>query len=169
MILSLLDVEQCSATAKSTGNRCRRLSIAGGVVCLVHGGAAPQVRRKAAERVALAEALRRADHRPPWEVLSDALDAADSLMRQARMAAAEGGRVTVEQLDRLVDAIERAARMAKVALDAGVDERRVRLAEAQGVLLARVCGAVLAEHGLRVADDQVRISVARQITAILAE
>ena len=42
---------QCKAKAKSTGKPCRRNAIAGGTVCQVHGGAAPQVKRKAAERL----------------------------------------------------------------------------------------------------------------------
>ena len=45
-------VNQCHATAKATGKRCNRAAILGGRVCYVHGGAAPQVKRKAAERIA---------------------------------------------------------------------------------------------------------------------
>lgn len=46
--------DTCAATAKATGNRCQRAPIAGATVCRVHGGAAPQVQRKAAERIAAA-------------------------------------------------------------------------------------------------------------------
>ena len=42
---------QCSAHARS-GNQCRRHAIAGGIVCTMHGGAAPQVKRSAALRLA---------------------------------------------------------------------------------------------------------------------
>ncbi len=42
---------QCKAKAHSTGVRCRSNAIAGGTVCRVHGGSAPQVKRKAAERL----------------------------------------------------------------------------------------------------------------------
>lgn len=42
---------QCTATAKSTGERCQRPSIKGSNVCYQHGGAAPQVQRKAQERL----------------------------------------------------------------------------------------------------------------------
>ena len=44
--------DTCTATAKATGLRCQRAPIAGATVCRVHGGAAPQVQRKAAERIA---------------------------------------------------------------------------------------------------------------------
>lgn len=40
----------CSATTRS-GKSCRGLAIVGGTVCRMHGGAAPQVRRKAAMRL----------------------------------------------------------------------------------------------------------------------
>lgn len=40
----------CTAKAKSTGKPCTRPAIKGGNVCRYHGGAAPQVKRKAAER-----------------------------------------------------------------------------------------------------------------------
>lgn len=42
---------QCTATAKSTGERCQRAAIKGGDVCHVHGGAAEQVQEKAQERL----------------------------------------------------------------------------------------------------------------------
>ena len=43
---------QCSATSKRSGTRCRRPPIRGGSVCSMHGGAAPQVRLAAGERLA---------------------------------------------------------------------------------------------------------------------
>lgn len=42
---------QCRATAKSTGERCKRRPIIGGTVCRMHGGAAPQVQRSARQRL----------------------------------------------------------------------------------------------------------------------
>ena len=42
----------CSAQAKSTGKKCTRPAIKGGKVCRYHGGSAPQVKRKADERIA---------------------------------------------------------------------------------------------------------------------
>jgi hypothetical protein len=47
---------RCSAHTQA-GNPCRANAIRGGTVCYVHGGAAPQVKRKAAERLAEARDL----------------------------------------------------------------------------------------------------------------
>lgn len=43
--------QQCTATAKSTGERCQNDAIKGGTVCYQHGGAASQVQKKAQERL----------------------------------------------------------------------------------------------------------------------
>lgn len=66
----LMDARRCSAQSKQSGQRCRRFAIAGGRVCSIHGGKAPQVVRTAAERLAalvdpalaeLSRLVRRAD------------------------------------------------------------------------------------------------------------
>jgi len=43
---------RCSARSKGTGEQCRQTAIAGGTVCRFHGGGAPNVKRKAALRLA---------------------------------------------------------------------------------------------------------------------
>lgn len=45
------DERRCTATANSTGERCKRAALKGSNVCYVHGGAAPQVQEKAQERL----------------------------------------------------------------------------------------------------------------------
>lgn len=42
---------KCSAKSKQTGKRCGQYAIPGGTVCRFHGGSAPQVKAKAAERL----------------------------------------------------------------------------------------------------------------------
>lgn len=42
----------CTAHSSRTGKPCAKYPIAGATVCRTHGGAAPQVQRKAAERLA---------------------------------------------------------------------------------------------------------------------
>jgi hypothetical protein len=46
---------KCTAHSKRTGNPCKLAAILGGTVCRMHGGSAPQVKSKAAERLALAQ------------------------------------------------------------------------------------------------------------------
>ncbi|HXG90347.1 MAG TPA: hypothetical protein VNJ02_18635 [Vicinamibacterales bacterium] len=60
--------QSCSAKSKTTGVRCRRTAIPGGTVCYYHGGAAPQVKRAAKERLR--------------ELLFPALDKLEKLMEQ---------------------------------------------------------------------------------------
>jgi hypothetical protein len=48
-------VVQCKATSQRSGQRCQKHAIKGATVCLSHGAAARQVKRKAAEEVALAQ------------------------------------------------------------------------------------------------------------------
>lgn len=43
--------QRCSATSKRTGKPCPMPAISGATVCRMHGGAAPQVKAKAAERL----------------------------------------------------------------------------------------------------------------------
>ena len=43
---------RCTATSKTTGERCRQPAIRGGNVCRYHGGASPQVQRSARGRLA---------------------------------------------------------------------------------------------------------------------
>lgn len=45
------DGRTCTATARSTGNRCGQSPIPGGLVCRYHGGAAPQVQAAGARRI----------------------------------------------------------------------------------------------------------------------
>lgn len=52
----LLEVEtssarRCKAKSKRSGNQCRAYAIAGGTVCRIHGGAAPQTRAAAKARI----------------------------------------------------------------------------------------------------------------------
>jgi len=43
--------DRCTATATSTGERCKQAAIPGSNVCRFHGGSAPQVEKKAQERL----------------------------------------------------------------------------------------------------------------------
>lgn len=139
---------QCAAVVHRTGKRCVRAAMVGATVCYIHGGNAPQVRAAAEKRVTLAEAMVSGPKRQPYEVLEDALHAADLLMREAVFELGQSGTVTVALMDKFVQAFERAHRLAKVNMDAGIDQRRMRLAEAQAGQMHQVFTRVLAGLGL---------------------
>ena len=69
---------QCTATAKSTGERCQRPAIKGGTVCYQHGGAASQVQKKAQERLDEMADKTTADMQRVLDDLTDIYDEADA-------------------------------------------------------------------------------------------
>lgn len=91
---------RCVGTVKATGEQCRKSAIKGTTVCRSHGGAAPQVRRKAAQNVA-DEKVREAARR--WVRPEEARQVTP---RQGMME--EWARVTVvvDFLDELVSSLE---------------------------------------------------------------
>lgn len=167
MTVRLVKSQPCKAKSSRTGQPCRAWAIMGATVCRWHGGAAPQVRAAAAARVTLAEAMALGVRRPAWEIFADALHSADILMLDARVKLEAG--VTVEQLNRFAEALERAQRFAKMFLDAGVDERQTRIAEAQAVMLVGVIRAVLDDLDLT-AEQRARVGevVPRHMRAVTA-
>lgn len=98
---------KCSAK-KTNGEPCKAGAIKGGTVCRTHGGSAPQVRRKANERLQalvdpaitrLAQILKDADSKHPH--LMSAIR--EVLNRDGRIGAdaaeREGGLMTLEQIE----------------------------------------------------------------------
>ncbi|HEY2086275.1 MAG TPA: hypothetical protein VGH54_09650 [Mycobacterium sp.] len=69
-----LEIPRCKATSTQTGERCRKRPIVGGDVCYTHGGSAPQVKAKAAERV-LEQQVAREIGRQGWAPVSDPVGA----------------------------------------------------------------------------------------------
>jgi hypothetical protein len=148
---------QCTATAKQTGERCRRTAQPGTTVCRHHGGRAPQVQRAAKRRLALGEATAELDRLGiPVEV-----DPSEAMLQMVYLAygAVCASLQWLEKLpadprewteqDRYVKELndqERAntVRWSKACRDAGVEEHRVALAEKQGAMLAEVLRDFLA-------------------------
>lgn len=147
-IKDIIPPRKCSGTSQTTGGPCDKYAVVGAVVCYKHGAAAPQVKAAAEERVSLAEALASGDRRPPWVVMEDTLHIADVLMQQVLLDVREKGTASPQVLDKLVSAIERANRLSKTVLDAGVAERRTRLAEAQATQIYAILSRALNALGL---------------------
>jgi hypothetical protein len=127
----------------------------------VHGGAAPQVKAKRLERIALAEALAKDPARAPADVLLDVAHQADYLMRTAR-AEVRAHQPTAATMQRLLDLTENAGRWAKTTLEAGTAERQIRVLEAHAALLYRVISDAV---GAVLVDEEQR----RRVLALVSE
>lgn len=149
-------MNQCKATAKGTGAQCKRATEDGATVCHVHGGAASQVKTKAA-RVRAARAVE-ADARavlaltdtPPvdnaleamaglaGEVLAmkNALAARVNALGSLTAASPQGLEVLRVEVQLYERAIDRSSKMLEILARAGFDERRAALNEAQALMLA---------------------------------
>lgn len=168
-------------------------------MCRYHGGRAPQVRAAAARRLALEGVTREAarlglvlDVDPLDALVESVHEAAANVavlrlqLAELRVQVSKDGAIAVPDPESggfearvhiLVglynDERDRMVRYAKLCLDAGVDERRVRLAEAQGQLLARVVQAAVdacdPTPEERAAATQAAARVMRQIGAGEAE
>lgn len=158
---------RCKATARS-GERCKLPPVRGALVCKSHGGHAPQVLRKAQQRVALAEALKYGERRHPWAVLLDTVHAADVLMRDVRMKLEEGGSdLTPQDLTRFVESVERAARLARMTIDARALEFMAQHQRAEAETVARVLNAALAAVSLEPEQEAaMRAAMRRELLAI---
>lgn len=189
---------QCTATSKATGNRCRRSAVLDGTVCPMHGGKAPQVRnaieRRRQERAAvlaaesfgvpvivdphtaLLEELHRTAGAVAWlgALVAD-LDRSE--IGWGRTREKVGGEdhgttrearpsvwVTLWQGER-----DRLVKVAKACLDAGIEERRVRLAESAGQELAAVLRRVLDRLGLSAEQQSLALEVVPDEFRRLAE
>lgn len=171
----------------SKGKPCGRPPIHGGNVCPSHGGAAPQVRAKAEERVAeekLGKAMRRELARlevnpvdDPLTVLStlagqalafkDALAERVNTLQSIRYEDARGSeqlRSEVALFERAMDRCERfCSGMAKL----NIDERRARVEEKQIELVKHALASALADMGLGLAEQREAMGhVARHLRAV---
>ena len=78
------------------------------------------------------------------EALASAMNDAHSILQRLKRNIADG-RVTMADMTALGEWVDRAARISKLAMDAGVEERRIQLAEADGKILAGVIQRVLGQ------------------------
>lgn len=163
-----LSAEQCTAKAKGTQQRCQRLVMGGGV-CIVHGGRARQVNAAREARVvaALAQASGGVtEARDPGEALVSAAVDADQIVQKLKRSLDAGEEIKPSELRALGDWLDRTGRLAKTVLDARVDERRVRVTEAQHRELLAILTAVIRQLGHDPDDPEV-IEVVRSCSAAI--
>lgn len=177
---SPMDTSRCTAH-RSDGTPCQAPAIRGGTVCQAHGGSAPAVRRRAEIRRMvqdwrldtpevdpgdqLARMIAVTAHRQAtaaWlmDQLAGGADPDDwrRLLRQL-IGARETSNGVVEyrrELQRVeAEERERLAKFCELAIRAGLDERRVQLAEDQARVLVGVLDAVRARLALTDAQAEL--------------
>lgn len=180
---------RCTGTAKSTGERCKRRPIPGGTVCVKHGGGAPQVKAAAAARLveraaivalesfgiprpvdphtALLEELHRTAGAVQWlgAIVAD-LDRGDVVwgLTREKTGGDDHGSTREAKPNAWVELWHRERRhlveVSKACVSAGIEERRIRLAESQGQLLASVVRGVLDRLGL---SEEQRVLAGRVV------
>lgn len=168
---------QCTAKSKQSGERCKRRPIPDGTVCVMHGGKSPAVQAAAVARrqerealvaaesfglprevdphTALLEELHRTAGAVAWlgAIVAD-LDAEDVVWGRTRekLGGEDAGTTREARPNAFVSLwqVERKhlVAVAKACHDAGIEERRVRIAESAGQQLASVVRAVLERLGL---------------------
>jgi len=145
---------------RSNGGPCTKFRMHGGTVCDTHGGTSPQVRAKALQRVALADAGKQlgiAVEVDPTQALLHMLwisygDVAfwSHLVADLKrggvdlhgnglvVTGAQGATQAHVFIEQYNEAQKRAAHFAKMAKDAGIEERKVQVLEEQAQMLAEV-------------------------------
>lgn len=189
------------ASRKCTGKKadgvtpCSAWAIKGGLVCVAHGGKAPQVIAKAKIRLEV----------EGWGLGDTTVDPGETLLRlltqaahRAERYAAEVGRMVeqhglhdalvgqqyvlnpnngrLQQVGEYVRGLavleaqerDRAAKFATQAIAAGLAERQVRLAEKQGALIEQVLSTVFTELGLTDEQRQLAPEIIRRALSAVA-
>jgi hypothetical protein len=158
---------KCSAK-RSDGEPCGKFPIRGGTVCPTHGGSAPAVRPKAAQRIEIAKFQRRYGGPNPPEispqeaVTKELAFAAVHVEWLREQISGESGERWLGEYGRERD---RLTRTAETAHKMGIAERQISLAEAMGATLTLLIARVCAELTPRAASV-ARAAFARELRAL---
>lgn len=148
----LFPAKQCKATAKNTGQQCKKPAIKGLEVCEFHGGATKRSKKAAHTRVQKAKLEHYLDKLglkkqglTPEQLMQELVERTGADLEYLAFEASTGEPLWV---DAYTDALDRATRVAKAAIDAGLMERQTQVQEAEATLLVQVVMGALADLGL---------------------
>lgn len=178
------DDRRCTAQSKQQKRRCAKWAEPGQTVCRFHGGAAPQVKAKAAanlqaqsaaaavvtfglpQDISPEDALYQELHRTAGAVayiqgLVQTLDAG-----QLGQSTRNSGRVPSIWVDLYQRERKHLADVAATCIRVGLEERRVRIIEEQGQAVADLLRKVLTDLGVDPASEEARTVVRRHLMAV---
>lgn len=170
---------RCSAH-RTDGAPCAAYAMHGTTVCAAHGGRAPQVRAAAQRRLEVEKAQRQvrrlglneAPAMHPVEALERSIAATAAMcayLRDLVSDVADSGSDSKALLFVWQAALREwevaLGRICTSALRAGVEERRVRIAERDGALMVKALTGALVDLGFDPGDDRVRKTLARHLEA----
>lgn len=181
--------DKCTANSKRSGKRCTNWPIKGSTVCRMHGGSAGQVRAKAKERqqeeaaqravvvyglpvevdphTALLEELCRTAGHIAW--LRHRIEELTEQTLHGPVGGSEHGypREEPHVWVRLYQEERRHyAAVARDCIKAGIEERRIQLAEQQAELIASYTRALLSDLGIDPGSEKARVAVRKHLTLV---
>lgn len=173
-----------NTSGERAGHPCRQWPIRGGDVCRNHGGGAPQVKARAAQRLAeqaITTALGKLDVKPvhdpltalselageiiAWKQLAAARVAQlQSLVQDNRMSGAEEERAEIKVFERAMD---RAVAVLATIARLNIDERLTKISEQQAEIVKTALLGALVDAGLpREQQREVTGHLARHLRVV---
>jgi hypothetical protein len=166
---------ECSKKTKRENVRCHRSAMAGLDNCGRNGHPGMSMEAAKAKGQAAVTRARFRDVEPgeyvdpgsvlAWAVTVAFIDIADYRAELAAQAA-DGKTLGEQALDRLTRMQTDVARISKLALDAGVNERAIKIAEDTAATLVTVIRGVLADLGHDTGDPEVQAVVRRRLELV---
>lgn len=158
------DKKRCGRNTR-TGSPCKKWAIRGAEVCDTHGGAAPQVKAKAQQRVAekaITEALGRLDITPVHDPLTALSDLAGEIVAWKELAAARvaklqdlaqrnyqsGSDEVRAEIQVFERAMDRAVHVLATIARLNIDERLVKISQQQADLVKTALLGALDDTGV---------------------
>lgn len=175
-------MERCGATVRRTGEPCKKWPIHGSNRCGTHGGRAPQVKAKAAERVTeqkMRSTLGRLTIRPVEDPLTELSKLAGEVVAWKELAAehvaklerlrysSESGEHVLGEILIFERALDRCASVLGLIAKLNIDERLVRIEKQRADLMMQVLASIWDDLGFDAAQRrEANAHVARHLRVV---